>query len=89
MKNNIKYIIEDNRIYGVDNSSIVCEINYKKIDNNTYDIYRTYVDPSYRNMGLALNLVNMAISEIRKKGYNINASCEYVKKKLALTLDKC
>ncbi len=89
MKNNIKYIIEDNRIYGVDNSSIVCEINYKKIDNNTYDIYRTYVDPSYRNMGLALNLVNMAISEIRKKGYNINASCEYAKKKLALTLDKC
>lgn len=81
MKNNIKYIIEDNRIYGVDNSSIVCEINYKKIDNNTYDIYRTYVDPSYRNMGLALNLVNMAISEIRKKGYNINVSCEYVKKK--------
>lgn len=80
MKNNIKYIIEDNRIYGVDNSSIVCEINYKKIDNNTYDIYRTYVDPSYRNMGLALNLVNMAISEIRKKGYNINASCEYAKK---------
>ena len=89
MKNNIKYIIEDNRIYGVDNSSIVCEINYKKIDNNTYDIYRTYVDPSYRNMGLALNLVNIAISEIRKKGYNINASCEYAKKKSALTLDKC
>lgn len=81
MKNNIKYIIEDNRIYGIDNNNIVCEINYKKINNNTYDIYRTYVNPSYRNMGLALNLVNLAIEEIRKKNCIIIASCEYAKKK--------
>lgn len=75
------FIIEDNRIYSVDNEGkIIAEINYSNIDEDTVDINRTFVDESLRGKGIAYILVDMAVYEIKKtKGKNVVASCSYAK----------
>ena len=78
----MEYIIEQNRIYVKnENNKIVAEINFEKVDENTYNIYHTFVDESLRGQGIANELVTCAYKEItgvRKS--KITATCSYARK---------
>jgi len=74
------FIKEENRMFIEDHDKIVAEINYRKKDNSTYDIYSTIVSEELRGQGIASMLVETAVKEIEKKGYKVVASCSYAKK---------
>lgn len=78
----MKYIIEQNRIYAKnENNKIIAEIDFEKVDENTYNIYHTFVDESLRGQGIANELVSRAykeITEVRKS--KVTATCSYASK---------
>lgn len=74
------FIKEEDRMFIEDHDKIVAEIKYKKKDKKTYDIYSTYVSDSLRGQGIGAMLVEAAVTDLEKKGYNVVASCSYAKK---------
>ena len=75
------YITEENRIYLQDeNWSILAEIDFEKIDENAYNISRTFVDDSLRGQGIGSELVEKAITYLTAKRYKVSATCPYAKK---------
>lgn len=78
----MEYIIEPNKIYAKnENDKIVAEIDFEKLDENTYNIYHTFVDESLRGKGIANELVTRAykeITEVRKS--KVTATCSYASK---------
>ena len=74
------FIKEEDRMFIEDHDKIVAEIKYKKKDKKTYDIYSTYVSDSLRGQGIGAMLVEVAVTDLEKKGYNVVASCSYAKK---------
>ena len=86
----MEYIIEENRIYAKnDDGKIVAEIDFEKVDENTYNIYHTFVDESLRGQGIANELVTRAykeITEVRKS--KVTATCSYVSKWLEKNKNK-
>ena len=78
----MKYIIDQNRIYANnEDNKIIAEIDFEKVDENTYNIYHTFVDESLRGQGIANELVTRAykeITEIRKS--KVTATCSYARK---------
>lgn len=63
-----------------DNGKEVGKITFPKRENNVYEIKTTKVDESMQGQGIAGKLVQMAITEINKRGGEITASCSYAKK---------
>jgi len=78
----MKYIIDQNRIYANnEDNKIIAEIDFEKVDENTYNIYHTFVDESLRGQGIANELVTRAykeITEVRKS--KVTATCSYARK---------
>lgn len=74
--------IEENRIYlQNEDRKIVAEIDFEKINEDTYNVYHTFVDESLRGQGIANKLVNLAYEEITKKRKSkFEATCEYAQK---------
>ncbi|MDE6020504.1 MAG: N-acetyltransferase [Ruminococcus sp.] len=62
-----------------ENEKEVAKIIFPEISPNVYDIQKTFVDDRLRGQGIAGKLVQMAISEINKRGGEITASCSYAK----------
>ena len=56
------------------------KITFPETSPNVYNIKETFVDDSLRGQGIAGKLVQMAITEINKRGGEITASCSYAKK---------
>lgn len=80
---NKDFIIEENRIYLPDKDwNILAEIAFEKINDNTYDIYHTFVDESMRWQGIADELLQKAIKHITKQWFSITASCPFAKTQL-------
>jgi len=76
----MNFIKEENRIYLADeNKKVIAEIEYQKIEDNTYNIYHTFVDESLRGKGIASKLVEEAVKEIKQKGGKVQATCSYAK----------
>lgn len=48
--------IEQNRIVYEIEGQKIGEIEFKELDNNTVDIYHTYVDPEYQGKKIASQL---------------------------------
>lgn len=76
----MKFIYKENEIIIKDNNEIIAQIKFKKINNDTYDIYKTYVNPAYRGKKIAQMLVKEAYNYLKDKGYNIIATCSYANK---------
>lgn len=74
------FIIEENKIYLKENDKVLAEIEFEKIDNNTYNIYHTYVDEKLRGQGIASSLVEKAVKYIESKNKKVTASCSYAQK---------
>ena len=74
------YITEENRIYlPDDNWKILAEIDFEKVNENTYNISRTLVDDSIRWQGIGSELVEKAIAYLTSKWYKVSATCSYAK----------
>ena len=78
----MQYIIEQNKIYAIDKEyKVVAEIDFEKVDENTYNVYHTFVDESLRGQGIANELVTRAykeITEVRKS--KVTATCSYAQR---------
>jgi hypothetical protein len=77
------YITEENRIYLLgENWNILAEINFEKIDEETYNISHTFVDDSIRWQGIGSELVEKTISYLTSKWYKVSATCSYAKRSI-------
>ena len=78
----MKYIIDQNRIYANnEDNKIIAEIDFEKVDENTYNIYHTFVDESLRGQGIANELVTRAYKEITEvRNSKVTATCSYARK---------
>lgn len=78
----MEYIIEQDKIYAINkDNKIIAELDFEKTDENTYNIYNTFVDESLRGKGIANELVTRAykeITEVRKS--KVTATCSYARK---------
>lgn len=57
----------------------VGEVCYRYIDDNTIDIYHTYVDPFYRGRHIAANLMQGLFEQLKLNQQQATASCQYAK----------
>ena len=77
----MEFKITENRIYSEDESGkVLAEIEFSKEQDDTYNIFHTFVDDSLRGQGIAGKLVETAVKEISNRGGNVTATCSYAKK---------
>lgn len=67
---------ESNRIYLEDNGKLLAEVTFPLKDNVAV-IDHTFVDESLRGQGIASKLVSLAVEEISRNGWKLEASCPY------------
>lgn len=69
---------EDHRIYMKDeNGKLIAEITFPFVSDRKVNIDHTFVDDSLRGQGVAGQLVQAAIGQIRKAGWDMTATCSY------------
>ena len=77
----MKFIKEDSRIYSLDeNEKIIAQITFPEIEKGVFCIDHTFVDETLRGQGIASKLVELAVEEIEKRKWKIQATCSYAKK---------
>ena len=77
----MEFLIEENRILKKDEEGkVLAEIEFQESEPGVFDIFHTFVDESLRGQGIASQLVEKALEEIRKKGGKPKASCSYAQK---------
>lgn len=69
----------EHRFY-VNFSGKICELKYKKIDNNLLDYYGTFVPEPLRGQGIAGEIVAFALNYAKSHQYQIVPSCSFVEK---------
>ena len=72
-------IEKENKIIYEINGEEIGVVEYEKIDENTIDIYHTYVDPDYQGRHIAGNLMEYLFKKIQKEKKKATASCSYAK----------
>ena len=81
----MNYNIENERIFAENESGkVICEIDFPQTSEGVSTITHTWTDESLRGQGIARELVNMAVSEIEKKGNKVDATCSYARRVLKL-----
>lgn len=71
---------EKNRIYiESEDGKLLAEIEFEELENNRFNIYHTFVDSSLRGQGIASELVENAVQEIKNRGGKVEATCSYAK----------
>jgi len=75
----MKFLYESNRIFAEKDGKIVAEILFP-VNDGTAVITRTFVDGSLRGQGVAGQLVNLAVQQIRANGWEVKATCSYASK---------
>ena len=75
----MEFIKGDHRFYQEnEEGKIIAEITYKTIDENTVDASGTFVDESLRGQGIAEQLVDRLVKEMKEEGKKIKPTCPYV-----------
>ena len=59
-------------------SGEISQLQYRKIDDQTLDYYRTFVPETLRNHGIASKLTQHALEYALANNYHIIPSCSYV-----------
>ena len=70
--------IEQNRIVYEIEGQKIGEIEFKELDNNTVDIYHTYVDPEYQGKKIASQLAEELFKKLKNENKKAMISCSYV-----------
>jgi len=77
----IDFQTEDDKIFSSDKSgTMIAEITFPKINENTVDINHTFVDPSLRGRGVADKLMCAAVDVISSRKWHTYVSCPYARK---------
>ena len=66
------------RIFKEEKGHILAEITYVQTEDNKVIANHTYVDPSLRGQGVAEELVDALVDEMKKEGKKIVPLCPYV-----------
>lgn len=53
-------------------------LDYKLVDQETLNYWRTFVPPEFRNKGIASKLVEYALNYAQQHGYYVMPTCPYV-----------
>ena len=78
LEKKVEIVEEDNRlIYKIGKEEIGL-IEYEIKDDNTIDIYHTYVDPDYQGQHIASILTENLFKKIKKENKKAICSCSYV-----------
>ena len=79
MKDYIKHDISNNKFYIEGDNQ---DKGYAKyiINNDIMNINSTYVDPDYRSLGYARQLVDAAVQYAKEKDYKLSPTCSYAVK---------
>lgn len=73
----IQHDIKD-KIFFVEDNGTVAEMTYRIKDNNIMVINHTWVEPIYRDAGLARQLVDAGVEYARANNFKIIPLCGYV-----------
>lgn len=74
----MEYITDKNRIYALsDSGEVIAEILFPDIGQDKCEITRTFVDESLRGRGIAGELMNRAVAEIKSRGKTPVPVCSY------------
>ena len=73
----MNFTTEKNRIYYEEDGKLLAEITFIDSDENSMTINHTFVDDSLRGQGIASQLVQAAVNEIKKQKKHVKASCSY------------
>ncbi len=74
----MEFTKEKGRIYKEDESGkVIAEITFPEVSPGVFDIDHTFVDDSLRGQGIAGQLMDAAVKEIRECGGDILATCSY------------
>lgn len=75
----MEFIKGDNRFYKEDaDGKLIAEVTYKPIDDETVEADGTFVDDSLRGQGVAEQLVDRLVEEMKTEGKKIIPECSYV-----------
>ena len=72
-----------------DNGKILAEITFPEIEPGVYNIDHTYVSDELRGEGIAGELVQMAVDQIREQGGKVRATCSYASSRRGAAADRC
>lgn len=73
----MNFTVEKNRIYYAVNEKVLAEITFIDQEPNSMVINHTFVDESLRGQGVASQLMQAAVEEIKRQNKHIEASCSY------------
>ena len=74
----MEFQIEDGRIFNVnEQNELMAEATYVYQSDGVVDIDHTYVSPVLRGQGIAGQLMEALVLELRAKGLKATASCSY------------
>ena len=80
----MNFKIESNRIFKEDEAGqVIAEITFPETSPGVFVIAHTFVDSSLRGQGIASQLVQAAVDEIKKRGGQVKATCSYAAKWLS------
>lgn len=77
----MQFIHESNRIYGTDkNNNVIAEVTFPETEPGVFTINHTIVDRSLQGQGIAGQLVQAAVDDIKSQGGKVQATCSYAVK---------
>ena len=77
----MEFIHEPNRIYGTDeNNKVIAEVTFPETEPGVFTIDHTIVDSSLQGQGIAGQLVQAAVDDIKSQGGKVQATCSYAVK---------
>lgn len=72
------WTIENNRIYAnAEDRTLLAELTYTTRDDGVHVVDHTFVSPSLRGQGVAGEMMQVAATEFRARGYKVSATCSY------------
>lgn len=73
----MKYIHEENRVVLIKDGSVVAEVSFPAVDDNTVDINRTFIDDSMRGRGIAGEMMEETARRLRESNKKAILTCSY------------
>lgn len=76
----MEFQMECNRIFKEgETGKVLAEITFPEIEPGIFCIDHTFVDDSLRGMGIAGQLVELAVNKIQKQDGKVTATCSYAR----------
>ncbi|MBR1799767.1 MAG: N-acetyltransferase [Bacteroidales bacterium] len=72
-----QFIHQPGKIFLEREGKVIAEITYSETEPGVCTIDHTFVDDSLRGQGIASQLVQLAVDDIRTSGRAVNATCSY------------